>query len=80
MSKELELKSGTKQTFPKPKMVRMLNDVQFFGVSGPQVTEGMGGGIHLEWNGSVVVVTCDSNPGESKWLFPAGISFISWKE
>jgi hypothetical protein len=83
MSKELELKSGTAvKPVRRPKMVRMLHDVQFFGVNGAQVSEGMLG-IHLEWRpdiaNGVVVVTSDHHKGE-KWLFPAGIQHISWEK
>lgn len=60
------------------KGVRMLNDVQFFGISGSQISSSMSG-IKLEWNGDVVVVTCSSYPGQEKWLFPAGIQHIAWE-
>ena len=75
---ELKLKSGTASASTKRiKLVRMLNDIQFFGISGSQVAEGQAG-LHLEWNGEVVVVTSPSFPKEERWLFPSGISFIAW--
>lgn len=81
MSKELELKSGTSK-HAQPHMIRMHDDVQFFGVNGKQLTQGMNG-IRLEWcpeiAGGIIVVTCDSSPGESKWLFGGGIQYVSWK-
>ncbi len=57
--------------------VRLLEDARFFGINSAQVARSMAG-IHLEWNGDVVVVTHDSYPGQSKWVFPANISTISW--
>ena len=75
---ELKLKSETKQKPMRPSLVRMHEDVQFFGINGKQLSEGMSG-IRLEWNGDVVVVTCDSFPGQSKWLFPSGIQYLGWK-
>lgn len=80
---ELKLKSETAKSIKAtPHMVRMHEDVQFFGINGKQVADGMSG-VRLEWcpdiAGGVVVVTCDAFPGQSKWLFPSGIQHISWK-
>ncbi len=74
--------NGTKDTkdTKKPQRliaVRTTDDVMFFGIAGRQVAESMNG-IHLAWNGEVVVVTSDSHPGESRWIFPATIAFVSW--
>lgn len=77
MSKELDLKSGTATKPRRVKMVKMTHDINFFGISGSQISQGMSG-INLEWNGSVVIVTSDSYPGESRWLFPSAIAYISW--
>ena len=58
-------------------MVKTTEPVQFFGVSGSQISSNMQG-LHLEWNGEVVVVTWDGAPGKEKWIFPATIAFIGW--
>jgi len=77
VSNDLKLKTELKATPAKKlKMVRLQEDVMFFGLNGKQVTEGQSG-VHISWNGSVVVVTSDSFPGE-KWLFPAGIMYLEW--
>ncbi len=74
---ELKLKSETK-SYGTVVSVRTIESVQFLGVNGQQLSSSMAG-IHLTWNGDVVVVTSDSYPGESRWLFPANISDIRWK-
>ncbi len=85
MSKELDLKSATKPAAPsRPHMVRMREDVQFFGINGKQLTQGQCG-IVMDWRsdvaGGVIVVTSpDAFPGESRWLFGGGIQHVSWKE
>lgn len=60
-------------------MVKTTEPVQFFNVGGTQIAASMGG-ISLTWNGDVVVVTSRDFPGEEKWIFPATIAFIGWKE
>ncbi len=75
---ELNLKSGTKKPARRMAMIRTLRDMQFFGVNASQLTPGMAGGLRLEWNGEVVIVTHDSYPGEERWVFPAGISDCKW--
>lgn len=57
--------------------VKLLEGIQFFNVAGTQLSANMPG-IHLHWNGEVVVVTHDSWPGQEKWVFPGGISYIGW--
>lgn len=79
MSKDLVLKSGTAAKGPELTMVRTTKDVQFFGVHGSQISSTMLG-IHMHWNGEVVVVTHDSFPGLTKWLFPASIEHITFKD
>ena len=75
---ELKLASGTKATDKVILSVRTVNDVQFFGVNGSQIAASMSG-MHLNWNGEVVVVTNDNFPDTERWLFPANISDIQWK-
>lgn len=73
---ELNLKSPKKN--PKRlAMVRCTKDMQFFGINGSQISATMSG-IHLEWNGEVVVVTSDNSKGEERWIFPASISDMKW--
>jgi len=59
-------------------MVKTNEPVQFFGVSGTQISSTMAG-LHLEWNGEVVVATSDDHPGKEKWIFPATIAFIGFR-
>ena len=75
---ELNLKSPTKQPERAIVMVRTNDDVQFFGVHGRQISATMSG-MHLHWNGDVVVVRNDNFPGQERWVFPANISDIHWK-
>jgi len=63
------------------KMVRLREDVQFYGLNGSQVASTQSG-ITLEWvpETMVVIVKHSSFPGEERWLLPAGISFIAFEE
>lgn len=79
MSKDLVLKSGTAAKGPELVSVRTLRDVQFFGLHGSQLSASMAG-LHIHWNGDVVVVTHDSFPGQVKWLMPGGIEHLTFKE
>ncbi len=78
MSKELELKSGTKKPV-KLSAVRVTQDVTFFNLGGRQISSTMEG-ISLEWNGDVVVVRSTAFPGQEKWIFPACIAWVSYEE
>lgn len=82
--KELDLKSATAQPQRRPKMVRMKDDVQFFGINGKQITDGQSGHIRLEWRPNVsvgvVVVTSSTFPGQERWLFGGDISWLAWDE
>lgn len=62
------------------KMVRMREDIQFFGINGSQIAATQTG-IKLEWKPEtmVVVVRHSSFPGEERWLLPAGISFVAFE-
>ena len=77
MSKELDLKSGTKASTKRLTMVKLLNDAVFFGIHGSQLASGMQG-LHMSWNGDVVVVTSDNYPGQEKWVFPGNIASLTW--
>ncbi len=78
MSKELELKSGTSKQERKLSAVRLAYDFIAFGINSSQLSDQMQG-LHIRWNGSVVVVTSESFPGQEKWILPGGIKELTWK-
>lgn len=76
---DMKLKGGTAAKAQELVSVRTLQDVQFFGINGRQLSASMQG-LHMSWNGDVVVVTHDSFPGQTKWLLPGGIEHLTFKE
>ena len=75
---ELQLKKPVRKT-KKLVGVRTLNDVVFFGLNGTQLSSGMPG-IRLEWDGAAVIVTSESFPSEERWILPANIATMTWRE
>ena len=76
---DMKLKAGTAPKGPELISVRTTRDVQFFGVHGSQLSASMQG-LHMSWNGDVVVVTHDSFPGQTKWLMPGGIEHLTFRD
>jgi len=82
LSEEKEMTKPEVVTVKKRiKMVRLREDVQFYGLNGSQVASSQSG-ITLEWvpETMVVIVKHSSFPGEERWLLPSGISFIAFEE
>ncbi len=76
---ELNLKSETKSHLGRLSGVRLSFDFIAFGVNAASLSDTMAG-LHLSWNGHVVVVTHDAFPGQTKWIFPAGCREVTWKK
>ncbi len=77
MSKDLDLKSGTKPVAKKLTSVSLANNFQAFGLNCSTLSATMAG-LHLEWNGDVVVVWHEAYAGQEKWIFPGNITVMSW--
>ena len=77
MSK-LTPKSATVPRGPELVSVRTMNDVNFWGISGKQLSVTMVG-LHMTWDGTSVRMTHDSKPGEEKLLLASGIEHLTFK-
>ena len=61
------------------RVIRLVQDVQFFGICGKQISASMPG-VHLAWDTNKVIVTCDQSPRKKIWLLPAQIGSIEFEE
>lgn len=60
--------------------VKLVQPVQFFGVSGSQLAPSQGGGLELTETTKGVAVTCKGHPGKVVVVFNANIAHITYEE
>lgn len=61
-------------------MVKVVQDVQFFGINGKQVSATMGGGLELKETSKGVQVTSKAFPGQRFVIYSANIAHVQYKE
>jgi hypothetical protein len=65
---------------PRIVMVRLVNEVQFLGVSGKQIAPTMGGGLELTETTKGVAVRSSQHKGKVYVVFNANIAHIQYDE